>query len=337
MDAAIPRPLSLAPGLCLAGRASRGSSVLRLGLALASPPAEPRILGRGRPGLRCTPEPPLTDPRGPVPPAPPRHQLEAVLGDVLKGVPTALPDGATPGPHAEGPSRAPPRRRWCWMLFVQHHSPAAGPGQRLLLGAEGAWATRPLPPAVPCVWVGGRGLHPGRGKGGPRCPPPPTLPGYAHLCLPSPRPAGAEAADAGEAEHRQLSPGHHSAHQAAGPQVPAGLQRAERNRESTPPLAAQAAGSQPGRCPGAGQARTGSPTPCPAPSPLRAALEGLWGSPGRWSTDAHSPGQRQTLCLADRRPLGHSVPGTEGSGGLPGGGVRLPQICASSPGQHSSL
>lgn len=108
MDAAIPRPLSLAPGLCLAGRASRGSSVLRLGLALASPPAEPRILGRGRPGLRCTPEPPLTDPRGPVPPAPPRHQLEAVLGDVLKGVPTALPDGATPGPHAEGPSRAPP-------------------------------------------------------------------------------------------------------------------------------------------------------------------------------------------------------------------------------------
>lgn len=172
------------------------------------------------------------------------------------------------------------------MLFVQHHSPAPGPGQRLLLGAEGAWATRPLPPAVPCVWVGGRGLHPGRGKGGPRCPPPPTLPGYAHLCLLSPRPAGAEAADAGEAEHRQLSPGHYSAHQAAGPQVPAGLQRAERNRESTPPLAAQAAESQPGRCPGAGQARTGSPTPCPAPSPLRAALEGLWGSPGCWSTDA---------------------------------------------------
>lgn len=197
------------------------------------------------------------------------------------------------------------------------HTPTAARGA-LRVG----WGARPSP------W---------QREGSPRCPPPPTLPGYAHLCLLSPRPAGAEAADAGEAEHRQLSPGHHSAHQAAGPQVPAGLQRAERNRESTPPLAAQAAESQPGRCPGAGQARTGSPTPCPAPSPLRAALEGLWGSPGRWSTDAHSPGQRQTLCSADRRPLVHSVPGTEGAGGLPGGGVRLPQICASSPGQHSPL
>ncbi|XP_072868106.1 amyloid-beta A4 precursor protein-binding family A member 2 isoform X2 [Chlorocebus sabaeus] len=38
---------------------------------------------------------------------------------------------------------------------------------------------------------------------------------------------GPEEPDTGEAQHRQLSPGHHGPHQAARPQVPAGLQRAE--------------------------------------------------------------------------------------------------------------
>lgn len=82
----------------------------------------------------------------------------------------------------------------------------------------------------PCTWVPcrrvrvGDAFTPHRGTRAPAR--------RAHLTCP--RSAGSEEPDASEAQHRQLPARHHGPHQAAGPQVPAGLQRAERDRESAP-------------------------------------------------------------------------------------------------------
>lgn len=146
-------------------------------------PRQLRAEAGPRPGLptRRAPDPRPGPPWAPVHPGASAHRSQRPspsrpaspsarggFGGCFERCPHSPSRWGDPWPACRGPlpdPPGPPRPRWCRMLFMQHHSPAPGPGQRLLLGSEGAWATRPLPPAVPCVWVGGRGLHPGRGKG----------------------------------------------------------------------------------------------------------------------------------------------------------------------------
>ena len=78
---------------------------------------------------------------------------------------------------------------------------------------------------------------------------------------------GSEEPDSGEAQYRQLPASHHCPHQAAGPQIPAGFQRAKRHCESAQPLAASAVPVD-GWCRGRGQLSACPLPPCPRIAPL---------------------------------------------------------------------
>lgn len=112
-------------------------------------------------------------------------------------------------------------------------TPASGQGDACIHAQRDTRAERGLPGSVPQL----PGLCPATGS--PSQAPEVVLPAASethwasHSCF-----AGSEEPDTGEAEHRQLPAGHHRPHKAAGPQVPAGLQRAERHRECArqPPL-----------------------------------------------------------------------------------------------------
>lgn len=128
--------------------------------------------------------------------------------------------------------------------------------------------------------------------------------------------AGSQEPDAGEAQHRQLSTGHHCPHQAARPQVPAGLQRAEWNCESAPCALGRLHHARVCRAwvwgPG-GQLLSGgagpAPAPWQAPAGVTAASSQVW---------SFQPGQAWAGREARVWPWkGH--PGPCGGGSLPFG------------------
>lgn len=138
-------------------------------------------------------------------------------------------------PTGRGPAQPGDRGQ----LEVMHGAPS------LALGS--AWSRGR---SSPCTWV----PRP-RVRVGDACPPG----GTQASCSPGSCPlSGPEEPDAGEAQHRQLPARHHGSHQAAGPQVPAGLQRAERHCESAP-AATQGAGAGLPGTPPAGRAQAPPP------------------------------------------------------------------------------